>query len=227
MLWGVADMDMVAGPSEVCVVADSTARATYVAADMLSQAEHDPACAAYLITNDADLADRVEVELGRQARRLERRDVVERSFAVNGAIVVAGSLDECLDLANACAPEHLALMVADPMAALASVRHAGAVILGHMTPQTTGDYVAGPSHVLPTSGTARFWSPLNVDTFTRKMSLLCYDEAALRRGAAAMTRLATSEGFGAHAAAVTVRLADIGEGADDGTQRGGSTRHGT
>ncbi|MBM3495013.1 MAG: histidinol dehydrogenase, partial [Armatimonadetes bacterium] len=136
MLWGVADMDMVAGPSEVCVVADAHADAAYVAADMLTQAEHDPDCAAFLVTPDGALAGRVEAELTRQLVPLARRQVIEAALEGHGAIVVTRSLDEALEIANACAPEHMALMVADPMAALAKVRNAGAVFLGGMTPQT-------------------------------------------------------------------------------------------
>ena len=210
LLWGVTDMDMLAGPSEVCVVADETADPRYAAADMLSQAEHDPDCAAFLVTTDAALANGVEREIERQMAGLDRRDTLAEALDANGAIIVAQDLEQALLVANACAPEHLALMVADPMAALSKIRHAGAVILGHMTPQTAGDYMAGPSHVLPTGGTARFWSPLNVDTFMKKTSFLGYDADALNAVAEDLTALARSEGFGAHAAAVTIRTASGG-----------------
>lgn len=206
LLWGVTDMDMLAGPSEVCVVADGSADPRYVAADLLSQAEHDPDCAAYLITISEAMADAAASELDRQMAALARRETLRSALDAHGAIIVARDLDEALQVANACAPEHLALMVSDPMGALSMVRHAGAVILGHMTPQTVGDYMAGPSHVLPTGGTARFWSPLNVDTFMKKTSFIGYDAAALGRAADDLVRLADSEGFGAHAAAVTVRV---------------------
>ncbi len=206
LLWGVADMDMIAGPSEVCVVADETATAEYVAADLLTQAEHDPECAAYLITPCAPLADEVERCLARQMARLARQETIRSALDAQGAIVITRSLSEAIEVANVCAPEHLALMVREPMALLSSVRHAGAVILGHWTPQSAGDYVAGPSHVLPTGGTARFWSPLNVDTFTKKTSFIGYDAAALKRQAPTMIRLAEAEGFDAHAAAAVLRL---------------------
>jgi histidinol dehydrogenase len=206
LLWGVADMDMIAGPSEVCVVADESADPGFVAADMLAQAEHDPECAAFLITPSASLAQQVEGEIEKQMGTLARRQTLQQALQDHGGVIVTRSLAEALEVANACAPEHLALMVRDPMAALASVRHAGAVILGHHTPQTAGDYLAGPSHVLPTGGTARFWSPLNVDTFIKKTSFIGYDAGAIRAAAASLTCLAEAEGFGAHANAAAIRV---------------------
>ncbi len=207
LLWGVADMDMIAGPSEVCVVADETATPEYAAADLLTQAEHDPECAAFLITHCAGLADEVERCLERQIGDLSRAPTIRAALEDRGGIIVTRSLGESIEVANECAPEHLALMVDDPLALLSEVRHAGAVILGRWTPQTAGDYVAGPSHVLPTGGTARFWSPLNLDTFTKKTSFIGYDRGALEREAGGIVALARAEGFDAHAASVLVRTA--------------------
>ena len=177
---------------------------------MLTQAEHDPECAAFLITPSDRLADDVERCLQRQLDRLSRHETIRQALDAHGAVVVTRSLAEAIELANLCAPEHLALLVRDPMAVLSRVRHAGAVILGHWTPQTAGDYLAGPSHVLPTGGTARFWSPLNVDTFVKKTSFIGYDQNALQREAAAMAVLAEAEGFDAHAAAVNIRAGSQG-----------------
>ncbi|MCX6358398.1 MAG: histidinol dehydrogenase [Armatimonadetes bacterium] len=205
-LWGRVDMDMLAGPSEVCVLADESANPEFVAADLLVQAEHDADAAAYLITPSPALAQRVQRSVKRQLADLPRRAILEQALAAHGAILVTKDLAEAVDLANACAPEHLALMVEDPLAWLPRVRNAGAILMGPHTPQTVGDYGAGPSHTLPTSGTARFASPLNVDTFVKKTSVIQYSPAALAAIAPALTALAEAEGFGAHAEAVRVRL---------------------
>lgn len=207
LLWGVVDVDMLAGPSEVCVVADDGANPAFAAADLLTQAEHDADCAAYLLTPSARLAVAVAREIDQRMADLPRRGLVARALEAHGAIVVTRTLDEALDLANVCAPEHLALMVRDPFAALAHVRNAGAVLLGDYSPQTLGDYLAGPSHTLPTSGTARFASPLHVDTFLKKSSFIYYDRAALAAVGGLLVRFAEDEGFGAHAQAVRARLA--------------------
>jgi histidinol dehydrogenase len=204
-LWGVVDMDMLAGPSEVCVVADETANPVFVAADMLTQAEHDTEAAAFLITPSERLAQAVLTELAEQTARLPRRAILHRSLEENSTIVVTETLAQAFDLANACAPEHLALMVRDPFAALGNIRNAGAVLLGDYTPQTLGDYLAGPSHTLPTSGTARFASPLNVDTFLKKASFIYYTADALRQVAPTLLHFADAEGFEAHAEAVRAR----------------------
>lgn len=207
-LWGVTDMDMLAGPSEVCVVADSTASPAFAAADLVTQAEHDADCAAFLLTPDPRLAARVRGELEARVARLERSAIAGEALERNGALIITRDLDEAVALANACAPEHLALMVEHPEALLATVRNAGAVMLGSMTPQTAGDYIAGPSHTLPTGGSARFWSPLNVDTFTKKTSFMSFDADALGRAAPHMIALAEAEGLGGHADAVRVRIRD-------------------
>jgi len=205
-LWGLVDMDMLAGPSEVCVVADEGANPAFVAADLLTQAEHDPDSAAFLITPSAALAAAASAELERQMAGLPRRDILRRALEGQGAVVVAESLEQAVELANVCAPEHLALMVRDPWPLLASVRNAGAILLGDHTPQTLGDYLAGPSHTLPTSGTARFSSPLNVDTFLKKTSVIACTPERLARAAPVLRRLARVEGLEAHAAAVDARL---------------------
>jgi histidinol dehydrogenase len=206
LLWGVVDMDMLAGPSEVCVVADEHANPAFVAADVLTQAEHDVDSAAFLITPSEALAVRAEKEIGTQIERLSRKDILRKALAEHGAIVVTESLDEAIELANVCAPEHLALMVRNPSAWIDKIKNAGAILMGDYSPQTLGDYMAGPSHTLPTSGTARFASPLNVDTFLKKTSLISYTCDALAEVAPTLEHFAAIEGFDAHAAAVRFRF---------------------
>jgi histidinol dehydrogenase len=205
LLYGIVDIDMLAGPSEVCVVADEGANPAFAAADMLTQAEHDPDCAAYLITPSAAFAEAVAREIEAQLERLPRRDILRRALDDHGAILVTESLAQAFDLANVCAPEHLALMVRDPFAALGAIRSAGAILMGDYAPQTLGDYLAGPSHTLPTGGTARFASPLHVDTFLKKSSFIHYTPEALSAVAPDLIQFATVEGFEAHAAAVRAR----------------------
>jgi histidinol dehydrogenase len=207
-LWGVVDIDMLAGPSEVCVVADEGANPAFAAADMLTQAEHESDTAAYLITPSSTIARAVAEELERQMALLPRREILAESLARHGAIVVTETLSQAFDLANVCAPEHLALMVRDPFAALGAIRNAGAILMGDYAPQTLGDYLAGPSHTLPTSGTARFASPLHVDTFLKKSSFIYYTSDALAQVAPTLEQFATIEGFEAHAAAVRARKAN-------------------
>lgn len=205
MLWGVVDIDMLAGPSEVCVVADAGANPCFVALDLLTQAEHDPECAAFLITPSELLARSVDAEIESLLPQRLRRDMLRQALDARCAILVTESISQAYDLANVCAPEHLALMVRDPFAALGCIRNAGAVLLGDYTPQTLGDYLAGPSHTLPTSGTARFASPLHVDTFLKKSSFIHYTAEALEQVADALIALADAEGFETHAEAVRVR----------------------
>ena len=204
-LWGVVDMDMLAGPSEVCVVADDGAKPEFAAADMLAQAEHDVECAAYLITPSEEFAKTCAKELERQIELQPRREILRKALEDHGAIVISESLEQAYELANACAPEHLALMVRDPFSALGCIHNAGAVLMGDYAPQTLGDYLAGPSHTLPTSGTARFASPLNVDTFIKKSSFIYYSSAALKEVSPTLESFAGIEGFEAHASAVRVR----------------------
>jgi histidinol dehydrogenase len=205
LLWGQVDMDMLAGPSEVCVLADSSANPVFVAADMLTQAEHDTEAAAFLITTSPELAESVQKELERQIARQPRKEIIRKALEENGAIIVAKDRAEAVNLVNICAPEHLALMVRNPMELVEEVT-AGAILLGDYSPQTLGDYLAGPSHTLPTSGSARFASPLNVDTFVKKTSIISYDAGALREVAPHLLNFARAEGFEAHAAAVEARL---------------------
>lgn len=205
LLWGIVDIDMLAGPSEVCVVADAQANPVFAALDLLTQAEHDAESAAFLITPSETLAQAVLAEVEQQMERLPRRDILRKSLRENSAVLITESLAQAFDLVNVCAPEHLALMVRDPFAALGHIRNAGAILMGDYTPQTLGDYLAGPSHTLPTGGTARFASPLNVDTFLKKSSFIYYTADALNQVADTLTTFAHAEGFEAHAEAVNVR----------------------
>ncbi len=208
-VFGHVGIDMIAGPSEVLVIADESANPAYVAADMLSQAEHDPLAASVVLTIGAEMAHAVREEALRQAELLPRREIVEASLKQCSAIVVCENLEQATDLANQVAPEHLELAVADPFALLGQIQNAGAVFLGHYSPEPLGDYFAGPNHVLPTSGTARFFSPLNVEDFTKKSSLVYYTQAALAEASADVVRLARAEGLDAHAKAVAIRFANI------------------
>jgi len=203
-------IDMIAGPSEVLIVADGSAKAGHVAADMLAQAEHDPLALAMVVTTEPVLAGQIPVELERQLVKLSRQEIARKSLTDRGVILVADSLEEAIDLANDIAAEHLELMIRDPWAMLPRIRHAGAIFLGHHTPEAAGDYLAGPNHVLPTMGTARFSSALGVETFLKKSSVISYSRQALAEDADHIRRLATLEGLTAHAASVTERLS--GEG---------------
>ena len=204
-LWGQVDNDMLAGPSEVCVVADEFANPKFAALDMLTQAEHDTEAAAYLITPSETLAKAVDREIEAQLKTLPRREILREGLSKQGAIIITRSLREAYDLANICAPEHLTLMIREPFAALGHIRNAGAILLGDYAPQTLGDYLAGPSHTLPTSGTARFASPLNVDTFLKKTSVLYYTSSALKEVSQSLVAFARREGFEAHVEAVLAR----------------------
>ncbi len=203
---GMVRIDMIAGPSEVLIVADATARAANVAADMLAQAEHDPLALAILVTTHEPLVGEVLAELERQLPLLAREKIARTSLADRGVILVAADLEEAVEVANAIAIEHLELMIDDPWAQVPHIRHAGAIFLGGNTPEAAGDYMAGPNHVLPTMGTARFASALGVETFLKKSSLISYSAAALAADGEHIMRLAKLEGLGAHAASVAVRL---------------------
>lgn len=205
-VFGYVGIDMIAGPSEVLVIADGSANAAYVAADMLSQAEHDTFAASIVVTDSLELAERVRAEIIRQNALLPRREIVQSSLARYGAIVVCKDLAQAVEIANAVAPEHLELAVKDPFALVGAIQNAGAIFLGHYAPEPLGDYYAGPNHVLPTSGTARFFSPLNVEDFTKKSSLIYYTREALAEVQADVVRLAKAEGLDAHANAISVRF---------------------
>ncbi len=203
---GQVRIDMIAGPSEVLIVADAGAKASHVAADMLAQAEHDPMALAMVVTTEEALAGEILVELERQLANLARQEIARKSLTDRGVILIADSLETAIELANDIAVEHLELMIGDPWAQVPRIRHAGAIFLGHHTPEAAGDYLAGPNHVLPTMGTARFSSALGVETFLKKSSIISYSEQALREDADHIRLLATLEGLTAHAASVTERL---------------------
>ena len=205
-VFGHVGIDMVAGPSEVLVVADESADPRWVAADLLSQAEHDPLAAAILVTDSETLAGQVDAELLRQTALLPRRDVVEKSLAAYGTIVVCPDLNECAAIVNAIAPEHCELFVREPYALLPNIDNAGAIFLGAWSPEPLGDYLAGPNHVLPTSGTARFFSPLSVDDFVKKSSIICATKEELESVSEQVMLLARREGLDAHANAVAIRF---------------------
>jgi histidinol dehydrogenase len=206
LVYGVVDIDSIAGPSEIVVIADETARAEFVAADLLSQAEHSEDAAAILITPSEGLAAAVREEIIRQTATLSRRAIIARSLADYGALVVVGSLAEGCALADQIAAEHIEVMTADGEATAALIRHAGAIFIGPYSPEPVGDYFAGTNHVLPTGGTARFSSALGVYDFQKRTSLIRYTQAELRRTAPAIDLLARAEGFDAHARAATIRL---------------------
>ena len=206
LLAGQVGIDMIAGPSEILVIADFSANPHHIAADLLSQAEHDPMASALMLTADAALAETTAGALKEQLAELPRREVAEESLSAFGGIVVVNDLDAALALANKIAPEHLELLVEQPFQFLGKIKNAGAVFLGHHTPEPVGDYFAGPNHVLPTAGTARFASGLSVDHFTKKTSVISYSPEALLRDAADIMRLAELEGLEAHARSVQVRL---------------------
>ena len=206
MAYGSLDIDMVAGPSEVLVIADETAEAKYVAADLLSQAEHDRLASAVLLTTSQALAEAVAAEMARQTGYLGRSEIIEASLRDFGCAIVCRDLEEALDLANEIAPEHLEIVTADPRALLPGVENAGAVFLGAWSPEPLGDYLAGPDHVLPTSGTARFFSPLSVDSFLKTMSVIQYDRASLAPIKEQIITLAEAEKLTAHANSIRVRF---------------------
>ncbi|HXC62024.1 MAG TPA: histidinol dehydrogenase, partial [Nitrospiria bacterium] len=206
LVYGVVDIDLIAGPSEIVVIADDSADPRFVAADLLSQAEHDEKAMAMLLTPSAKLARRVQTELAVQLRKLPRRKIATASLESYGAIVLVRDLQEAVELANQIAPEHLELEVEDPRALLARVKNAGAVFLGHYSPQALGDYIAGPNHVLPTGGTARFSSPLSLDDFVKKTSLIEYSKEGLRRAKEQVIRIASMEGLDGHWKAVEIRM---------------------
>lgn len=205
LAYGKLDIDMVAGPSEVLVIADRNANPTFVAADLLSQAEHDVLASAILLTDSVELARAVDREITRQCGYLSRKDIIEQSLRDFGCALVCDDLEECVRIANEVAPEHLELCVENPSALLTQIRNAGAVFLGAWSPEPLGDYMAGPNHVLPTSGTARFFSPLSVTNFIKTMSVIEYDEASLGRVHKQVIDLALSEGLSAHANSIQVR----------------------
>ncbi|HEX8686026.1 MAG TPA: histidinol dehydrogenase, partial [Pyrinomonadaceae bacterium] len=206
LVFGAVGIDSVAGPSEVVVLADESARSDYIAADLLAQAEHGEDASAVLVTTSQDLALRVAAEVARQAATLSRKSVVERSLADFGAVFVVGTLEEACEMVNGLAPEHLEILMRDSEAAAALVRHAGAIFFGEHTPEAVGDYLAGPNHVLPTGGASRFSSALGVQNFLRRTSVIRYTREELRETAPLIAALARAEGLDAHARSAMIRL---------------------
>lgn len=206
LAYGTLDIDMVAGPSEVLVIADDSANAKYVAADLLSQAEHDKLASAVLLTDSMALARAVDAEIVRQTGYLSRSEIMETSLRDFGCAIVCDSLTRCVELANDIAPEHLEIVTRQPRALLPQIKSAGAVFLGAYTPEPLGDYLAGPDHVLPTSGTARFFSPLSVDSFLKTMSVLEFDRSTLEPISREIITLAQAEKLTAHANSIQVRF---------------------
>ena len=206
LLYGTVDIDMIAGPSEILIVADKSANPKFLAADLMSQAEHDKMASAILLTTSEETANETAKELSRQMQTLERRDIIEQSLNDFGAIIVCKDISGAVDFANELAPEHLELAVENPMEYIGRVDNAGSVFLGHYSPEPLGDYFAGPNHVLPTSGTARFFSPLSVDSFIKKSSFIYYTEPALSEAKDDIIKLAETEGLTAHANSIKVRF---------------------
>lgn len=204
-VYGHCDIDMLAGPSEILIIADENANPIYAAADLLSQAEHDPLACSILITTDKILAEKISAQVDEQLAKLPRREIAEASINRNGLIVVAENLDEAIEFANFSAPEHLELLTQNPFELLPKIKNAGAIFLGANSPEPLGDYLAGANHVLPTGGTAKFYSVLNVETFLKRTSLISYTQRDLHCAAEDIIRLAEAEGLQAHAEAIRRR----------------------
>ncbi len=206
LLYGVVDIDMIAGPSEILVLADETADPKFAAADLMSQAEHDVLASSIMVTTSEELADRTMAEIDRQKEYLSRKEIIEKSLEDYGAVIIADSRARAVELANEIAPEHLEVLMENPMELIGCLDNAGSVFLGHYASEPLGDYYAGPNHVLPTSGTARFFSPLGVASFSKRSSYIYYTEEALREAKDDIVLIAEREGLTAHANAIKVRF---------------------
>ena len=206
LLYGTVDIDMIAGPSEILVIADDTADPKFAAADLMSQAEHDVLASAIMVTTSEKLADETIAEINRQKEYLSRKEIIEKSLDDYGAIIIAESRERCVELANEIAPEHLEVLMENPMELLGSLDNAGSIFLGNYASEPLGDYFAGPNHVLPTSGTARFFSPLGVASFTKRTSYTYYTKEALAEAKDDIVLIAEREGLTAHANAIKVRF---------------------
>ena len=206
MVYGDVNIDMIAGPSEIGILADNSADAHRLAIDLLSQAEHDEMASSILITPDKDLASTVQIELEQSLKTLEREEIAKKSIEQRGAIIVTKDMDEAIQLMNRIAPEHLEVATQNPFVLLPSIKHAGAIFLGHNTPEAIGDYIAGPNHTLPTGGTARFYSPLGVENFMKKSSIISFSKVALNELGEACSQIAHVEGLTAHEQSVRVRM---------------------
>lgn len=204
-VYGDVAIDMIAGPSEICVIADESAPSAFIAADLLSQAEHDEQSSSICITTSKSLATEVKLEIERQTTVLKRKKIIQKALTQNGRVIVVGSVQEAFDLANEMAPEHLQLMIQNPAEEVASIKNAGAVFLGNFSPEPLGDYYAGPNHTLPTSGTAAFSSPLGVYDFMKKSSIIHYSQEALLDASESIITLANAEGLTAHANSIRIR----------------------
>ena len=205
-VYGYVNIDSVAGPSEILILADNSANPKYVAADLLSQAEHDELASAVLITDSEELADKVKIEVEKQTAVLERKEIIEKSLNNYGAIIIVENMAEACSLSNKIAPEHMEVCTAEPFSLLPMIQNAGAIFLGHYTPEPLGDYMAGPNHVLPTGGTARFFSPLSIDDYIKKSSIISFSQEALKSLGNDVVKFANAEGLTAHANSVRVRM---------------------
>ena len=206
LLYGVVDIDMVAGPSEILIVADKSAKPSFLAADLMSQAEHDKMASAILLTTSETVARATVKEIERQIKYLERQEIIERSLEDYGEIIVCENIEQAIKFANELAPEHLEMCVEEPLKYIGMIDNAGSVFLGNWSPEPLGDYYAGPNHVLPTSGTARFFSPLSVDSFIKKSSFIYYTQKELEKAKDDIINLAETEGLTAHANSIKVRF---------------------
>lgn len=206
LLYGTVDIDMIAGPSEILIIADNTANPKFLAADLMSQAEHDRLASSILLTDCAEIAEKTKLELESQMKNLSRKEIIESSLDNFGAIIVCSDMNQAVEFANELAPEHLEVCCSNPMEYIGKLDNAGSVFLGNYSPEPLGDYFAGPNHVLPTSGTARFFSPLSVDSFIKKSSFIYYTEDALKNDADDVIRFADTEGLTAHANSIKVRF---------------------
>ena len=208
LVYGEVNIDMIAGPSEIGILADETAREDYIAIDLLSQAEHDEMASSILITTDGELANRVSDKVEEFLGTLSREEIARKSIEERGAIIVTADMDEAIALMNEIAPEHLEVITKDPMGLLDEIKHAGAIFLGENTPEPIGDYVAGPNHTLPTGGTAKFYSPLSVDNFLKKSSIISMSKQGMKEIGDACAMIANTEGLTAHEESVRIRLRD-------------------
>jgi len=206
LVFGEVNIDMIAGPSEIGILSDGSANAKYLAIDLLSQAEHDEMASSIMITTCEEIAKQTSIEVDEYLKTLSRNEIAQKSIDERGAIIVASSMDEAIELMNEIAPEHLEVMTHNPFELLAKIKHAGAIFLGQNTPEPIGDYMAGPNHTLPTGSTAKFYSPLNVENFMKKSSIISFSHEAIQELGEACALLADTEGLTAHAESVRVRL---------------------
>lgn len=205
-VYGFVDIDMIAGPSEILIIADENANPKFLAADLMSQAEHDVLASSILVTTSFELAEKVKLELERQVQTLDRKEIIKESLKNYGAIIVVSTLEEAIEMANEIAPEHLEIVIDKPFDILGEIKNAGSIFIGEYSPEPLGDYMAGPNHVLPTSGTARFFSPLSVDDFIKKSSYIYYTSSALQDLKTDIIKIAETEGLTAHANSIKVRF---------------------